>query len=350
MTFYKQLRLIDTDQKGFVYSPFSLSRVVSNYYEADHPLLDAYEELFGFTPNTTSESAWQMTSYQAMERDVPADADPDRVSTFLTADIYWVDEGVTYGQNFDRVHQLPFTADPERARQIINAWIEKRSGGLLADFLSEGDLAGADAVSTNVLFFKGPWSSRFVKGSDLSFQAPSGSKTVATFTSDDTTTVDTKVDGDVTVVSMPFTNGYRFVVLMPDDLAQFDATLDQARFEELLDVPSGSEFGVRMPTIDIKYTPPLVQAIQELNDANGYGYTGAEGGNFSGAYLESIIQKTVMEVDHTGAKAAAATVVIEIQNNAPGPPEKVIVDKPFVYLIQDGASGNVLFMGLFTGE
>jgi serine protease inhibitor len=349
LVFYTKLRELDEDEEGFVFSPFSLSRAVSNYYVPDHRMSLAFEGLFGFTEQTASEEWWQMTSHLAMTRD---DVDPDRHSSFLSSDIYWVDDqsgGNVEGQ-FDLVHALPIAKDPKKAVGIINAWIEKRSGGLLVDFLSEDALGGGvGAVTTNVLFFKGPWRGDFESGSDLTFASPSGSKAVPTFKSSDTTSVDTHVEEGLTVVSMPFSDDYRFVVLMPDDLDAFDTTLDQARFDALLNALQDEGFGVIMPTIKLEYEPPIGDTLREISDANGYGYQ-RQGANFSGAHVEDFNQKAVLEVDETGAKAAAATVVIESDNNAPGPPERLVIDKPFVYLIQDGVSGNVLFMGLFTGE
>ena len=48
-------------------------------------------------------------------------------------------------------------------------------------------------------------------------------------------------------------------------------------------------------------------------------------------YIDKVIHQTFIEVDASGTKAAAVTV-IEANDGAPLPPEnKVILDRPFVY-------------------
>ena len=51
-------------------------------------------------------------------------------------------------------------------------------------------------------------------------------------------------------------------------------------------------------------------------------------------------------MDEEGTEAAAATAVVAVPSSGvPGPPVEVVVDRPFVFLIQDWATGTVLFVG-----
>jgi serpin B len=51
-------------------------------------------------------------------------------------------------------------------------------------------------------------------------------------------------------------------------------------------------------------------------------------------------------VDEEGTEAAAATAVIMGVTSAPaGEPITFTVDRPFIYLIRDGETGSILFLG-----
>ena len=62
--------------------------------------------------------------------------------------------------------------------------------------------------------------------------------------------------------------------------------------------------------------------------------------------LSDVIHKAFVAVDEEGTEAAAATAVTAIPvSGAPGPPVEVTVDRPFIFLIRDGETGTILFVG-----
>ena len=69
-------------------------------------------------------------------------------------------------------------------------------------------------------------------------------------------------------------------------------------------------------------------------------------------FVSSAVHKAFVEVDEKGAEAAAATaIVVNGLTAIPEKPDKIVVfraDHPFVFLIQDNASGIILFMGRVT--
>ena len=66
--------------------------------------------------------------------------------------------------------------------------------------------------------------------------------------------------------------------------------------------------------------------------------------------VSGVQQKTFLELDRSGTKAAAVTgMTMAAQTAAPLEPKTVYLDRPFVYMIIDGATGLPLFTGV-TGE
>jgi serpin B len=60
-------------------------------------------------------------------------------------------------------------------------------------------------------------------------------------------------------------------------------------------------------------------------------------------------QKTYIEVKEEGTEAVAATAE-SVQAGGPEPPRpdpfQMIVDRPFLFLIEDNQTGTILFMGV----
>ncbi len=65
------------------------------------------------------------------------------------------------------------------------------------------------------------------------------------------------------------------------------------------------------------------------------------------AYIGKVIQKTFIEVDESGTKAGAATVVSMLKNTAIMIDKKYVrIDRPFVYMIVDTENFLPLFLGV----
>jgi serpin B len=63
--------------------------------------------------------------------------------------------------------------------------------------------------------------------------------------------------------------------------------------------------------------------------------------------IEDVIHEAFISIDEHGTEAAAATAVVIRVESAPQPAE-LSVDRPFLFFIQDQATGTVLFMGRVT--
>jgi serpin B len=59
-------------------------------------------------------------------------------------------------------------------------------------------------------------------------------------------------------------------------------------------------------------------------------------------YLSDVFHKTFVEVNEAGTEAAAVSISLVRARSSSG---RCIVDRPFVFLIRDNASGSILFLG-----
>ena len=62
-------------------------------------------------------------------------------------------------------------------------------------------------------------------------------------------------------------------------------------------------------------------------------------------YIDTVIQKTYLNVDEKGTEAAAVTKIEVESSGSPEEPFEMQLDRPFFLTIEDTESGLVLFMG-----
>jgi serpin B len=107
---------------------------------------------------------------------------------------------------------------------------------------------------------------------------------------------------------------------------------------------------IKMPTYKLDYTITLNDTLKELGvnrifngkDAELRGL-GSSGGNL---YVDTVLQKTHIDVNTEGTRAAAVTGIFVLTMAFPPPQYRdVILDRPFVYAIIDNATATPLFLG-----
>ena len=62
-------------------------------------------------------------------------------------------------------------------------------------------------------------------------------------------------------------------------------------------------------------------------------------------YIEDVIHKAFISVDEAGTEAAAAATAVVINRLTVSFPSKIIINRPFIFLIRDIKTGAILFLG-----
>lgn len=330
--------------ENIILSPFSVSRTFSWFQKGEY-LQDVFEGVFRYLPDpNATKAAFNSLGVKLMDRD---QAD-ERMSVFESRDIQWLDTSrytdEARPEGYDNVHAFDFAGDPEYAREVINTWIEERSRGLLTDFLDPG-LINPDTVSvtTNTIFFVGNWVHDYEERS-INFSGRRGTKAVPGFGNE--TEYQHHIGEDYTMVRIPYTGEYSMVAVMPENIHSFRESLNFRGFRSILENSSRGLVRLSIPNIKTESQPDLVKAIDTLRANGGYNTTET----ITGEYMETYVHKVVINADKDGTTAAAATVVIGYDNNAPEPEEPRIInfDKPFIYFIIDDATKSILFVGHFV--
>jgi len=147
-----------------------------------------------------------------------------------------------------------------------------------------------------------------------------------------------------------YANGLSFIGVLPND--QGDFSLEDLDIGELLkSLPEYDEVQCKMPKLEFETTTVLNDMLSDL----GLDDIFSSDADFSGiadknVNVDTILQKTKLELDENGTKAAAVTaVVMECMSAVEEDDEPIIktveLTRPFAFLIYDSSNDEILFMG-----
>lgn len=261
---------------------------------------------------------------------------------------------------------LDFVGAAEPARVTINAWVKDETHDRIRDLVPTGAInAGTRAVLANALYLHAPWKYPFESTATRDETFWVGGKTqagVPTMHRERHYGYE-KRDG-CTIVTLPYGTGeLQFIVLLPDQrdgLGELERTVTPDVLAGCAKLPS-SDVILHLPKF--KLEPPRLLLGTMLR---GLGMTTAFDQPRGSAdfdrmaprkqddylFISEVIHKTWLSLDEKGTEAAAATAVVVMAGSAmrldPPPPIEVRVDRPFLFAIQDVASGTCLFLGHLT--
>ncbi|CAM4707195.1 plasminogen activator inhibitor 1 [Caretta caretta] len=254
------------------------------------------------------------------------------------------------------VKQVNFT-EGERARFIINAWVQDSTHGMISDFLGPGTVDDLTRlVLVNAVYFKGLWKLPFPEAAThwRVFHKSDGSSVVvpmmeqtAKFNYGEFSTPD-QVDYDV--LELPY-HGETLSMLIA---APYRREVPLAALTRVLDARLVGEWKANMtrvprllvlPKFSLESESDLRQPLQQLGVRDVFNPSAADFTSLSAEeslYVAQALQKVKIEVNESGTKASSATAAILYARMAP---LEIIMDRPFLFMVRHNPTGAILFMG-----
>ena len=249
---------------------------------------------------------------------------------------------------------VDYIGDPEGSRQIINQWVEDATEDRIEDLIPEGAITVDTRLSlVNAIWFKANWFEPF---------DPDRTE-VGTFTMLDGTEIETPlmranlqtgyaVSDSFEAVRLPYAGDAAMVILLPEegspaDLAgALDVTdLDIAWQQRSVDIT--------LPSFEFESEISLKPALQMLGMVAAFEQPEGDGADFTGItevrelFVTDAFHKTFIALDEEGTEAAAATAIVVGLTSAPEP-ATFTADRPFLFWIEHGSTGEMLFLGQVT--
>jgi serine protease inhibitor len=254
------------------------------------------------------------------------------------------------------VEPMDFT-DPAAA-DVINDWASKQTHGRITH-LADGmiDPTNTQMFLANAIYFKGKWEDPFDAGAtgNQPFYLRDGSqKTVPMMTK--TKTFSYRHGTGYQAVRLPYEGGnLSMYVFLPDT---------NSSPEKLLSILTGDKWRritkpgfkdrqgtLKLPKFKFEDSLPLNDPLKALGMKTAFDTTNADFSGIAPALsISAVLQKTFVEVKEEGTEAAAVTGISLPEESSieipPPDPFEMIVNRPFLFLIEDDQTGVILFMGV----
>lgn len=240
-------------------------------------------------------------------------------------------------------------SDVEAARTEINDWTAAQTNDRIPELFPSGVIKpNTRLVLVNAVYLKADW--HFPFNPELTTPQP--------FTLLDGTEVNVDMmnfneflpNGSTvawSAVQMPYAGEeMSMFVVLPDNFERFKRNFNTARIEkirETIDAEAGIH--LHLPKFELSYSADLAPALRDMGMVSAFGPADFSGINEGGGlFITAVIHETFVEVDEAGTEAAGATGTPIAVSHGP----TIIFDKPFVFWVQDDATGAILLLGQVT--
>ena len=261
---------------------------------------------------------------------------------------------------------VDYTADPEAARQTINAWVDEQTERRIPQLLPVGVVTTQTRVAlVNAIYLKAPWAVPFDPKQTVRhpFTRTDGSTVMVPMMAAVGTGTGPHypyaAGTDWRATQIPYASPagpgrageLALTIIVPDDLAAFEGSLSAAELIRITSALTGyRNLDLLLPRFAAESHVELVPTLKALGvraafDPNRGDFTGIT--TQEPLYISAVVHQANITVDETGTEAAAATAVLGA-TAGPGDQSTPIpfhVDRPFLILLRDVPTGAILFMG-----
>src|SRR3972149_5587326 len=351
---------LDKSENGnLFYSPYSISAALAMTYEgAKGKTADEMKSVFHFP-----ESNILRPNFAAIYNDINKGA---RDYELRTGNALWVQQDFPFLADYKtkvekyfggKAANLDFVSEGEKSRQTINSFIGEQTNNKIKDLIPTGFLnAMTRLVLTNAIYFKGTWQWEFdtsdTRDSDFKITSTNIVKTPMMNMDPDKASFNYADTGDLQILELPYKGDeISMLVLLPsENLDAIETTLTAEKLNEYKSKMKETKLdSISLPKFefDTKYF------MKDVLSALGMPTAFSDNADFSGMtgqrdlFISFVIHQAYVKVDEKGTEAAAATAVV-MRDTSAGPRNAFRADHPFVFIIQEKETGNILFIGRVT--
>jgi serpin B len=245
---------------------------------------------------------------------------------------------------------VDYVAQTEKARALINAWVDAQTEHRIPELLVPGVLTPLTRLAlVNAIYLKAPWQTPF----------SADATKVGTFTRADGSTVQVPLMATTASLRYASGEGWRAVeipyigrslamtVILPDNLAGFEETLTADAFAAITGALTEAQVALAFPKFGIETKAELGPILAALGMPSAFD----DRADFSGIttaeqlLISNVIHQANIDVDEKGTEAAAATAVVMRATAMPAEPVAFRADRPFLFALRDVPTGAILFLG-----
>ena len=348
---YSELK--KSESGNIFYSPYSISAVLAMTYEgAEGKTSDEMKSVFHFPEDNILR-----TNFAAIYNDIN---EGNNAYELKTGNALWVQQDYPFLEDYmSRVEKyyggkaanLDFISETEKSRQTINTFIEEQTNDKIKDLIPAGMLNSLTRlVLTNAIYFKGTWEWEFDKSDtreqDFKIAPDNIVKTPMMFMDPDKAEFNYVDLEKLQVLELPYKGEkISMLILLPKENLE-NIELSSEKLNEYKSQMEETKLdSIYLPKFEFDTKYLMSETLKGMGmltaftwDADFSGMTG-----YKDLFISFVVHQAYVKVDEKGTEAAAATAVGMPMSAAPR--NIFRADHPFIFIIQEKETGNILFLG-----
>lgn len=359
---------LDKSKQGNIfYSPYSISAALAMTYEgAKGQTADEMKSVFHFPESNTLRP-----NFAAIYNEINQG---NKAYELKTGNALWTQNDFPFLENYTsqvekyyggKVANLDFVFETEKSRQTINSFIEQQTNNKIKDLIPVGFINSmTKLVLTNAIYFKGTWEWEFDKSNthDQNFKITSNNivKTPMMHMNPDKARFNYADLEKLQILELPYKGEkISMLILLPkqgEDVDREYTLKDIELSSEKLNEYKSQMKETKLDSISLpKFEFDTKYFMKDTLSNLGMPTAFSNRADFSGMtgnkdlFISGVIHQAYVKVDEKGTEAAAATAVgMRVTSALPMPSRIFRADHPFIFLIQEKETGNILFIGRVT--
>jgi len=355
LKFYSELK--NRERGNIFFSPYSISMAFVMLYEGSKGKTSGeIKSVFHFPENDRIRRKGFSELYKHLNK-------KDAKYEFRTANALWVQREYKLLKNYTdviktyyggEVLNVDFVNKTEKARKTINKWVEEKTNGKIKDLLPQGSLTPASRlVITNAVYFKGIWIKQFNKKKTFEEDFIVNEKKIVKVPM-------MRIMGKEAKFNYTETENLQILELLYEGeelsmLILLPRSYDLKPLENLLTLENINKWRreLKKQRVNVfipKFTLNTKYVLNDVFKKMGIRASFSSHADFSGItgakdlFISSAIHQAFIDINEEGTEAAAATGVTMQVTFAPR--YKIFrANHPFIFIIQERNTGNILFMG-----
>lgn len=338
--------------KQFAFSPLSLSMSLSMLANgAGNETLSEIIAAIGFQGNSIDEindlNTRLLDSLSVIDKAVQVNV----------ANSLWLNTGIEPTELFlDRLlncyYADLFTRELANSSTIdeVNSWCSRATEGKINNLLSELP-ASRSMLLVNALYFKSPWNVAFAESFNGKFTTADKSlQDVVYFRGEQV--AELYSHEKFQIANIEYGNkAFCYKLVLPNEGVCVDECIEELAsgvlYNDALSYVGLSNLKLTMPAFEISFKVSAKAALEALGINKVFGEDADFSGicNDEGIVLGDIVHACNFKVDKDGSEAAAATVSDILTDTPAGFRTELVVDRLFLFFVQEQSSGAILFAG-----
>ncbi|RLG15159.1 MAG: serpin family protein [Candidatus Nanohalarchaeota archaeon] len=345
-----------SEEGNIFFSPYSISTALAMTYEgAKGQTAKEMQSVFHFPQDDNERRSAFAGIYNEINK-------KDKGYELSTANALWAQKDFAFLEEYiepieqyyrGKITNLDFVTRTEESRKTINDWVEKQTNDKIKDLIPPGSLNSMTRlVLTNAIYFKGDWVYQFDKKNtredDFKITENNIVKVPMMHLDNDDAKFNYAQTEDFQILEMPYKGEeLSMLILLPkDNIKSIESSLTSEKLSEWKNMLKKEEVIIYMPKFTFKTKYFMSDALVDMGMPTAF----SGGADFSGMtgskdlFISFVIHQAFVDVNEEGTEAAAATAA-GMQFTAVMPTNIFRADHPFIFIIQEKETGNILFLG-----